>query len=78
MPDKITKFINSLDNKSRLRVIKILEILRKDRLTMPGIRKLQGYHGLFRIRVGKIRIVFKMPEKGSIEVVDIGYRGNIY
>lgn len=39
--------------------------------------KLQGYKNIYRIRVGKYRLVY-FPAKGGIEIVVIGHRREVY
>jgi mRNA-degrading endonuclease RelE of RelBE toxin-antitoxin system len=50
-----------------------------DPLNMPGVKKLKGYdEPFYRLRIGNIRVIYKLDEANSVEVVDIDYRGNIY
>lgn len=77
MPDKITKFINSLNEKIRKQFKAKLEDLKKSPFTMKGVKKMEGTDKIYRLRMGKIRIVYKIAENG-IEIIDIDYRGNIY
>lgn len=77
MPDKITKFINSLNEKIRKQLKTKLEDLKKSPFTMKGVKKMEGTDGIYRLRMGKIRIVYKIAKNG-IEIIDIDYRGNIY
>lgn len=78
MPDKITKFINALDKKIRARLKKKLLELKMNPYQMKDVKKLQGGTGMYRLRLGKIRIVYKILENQSMEIIDIDYRGNIY
>lgn len=77
MPDKITKFIQLLDVKLRRQLKKKLEALKQAPFSMPGVKKMEGIDGVYRLRVGKIRIVYTISD-GDIEIIDIDYRGNIY
>ena len=72
MTDKISKFIKSLDQKTRGRLKEKLILLKEGKLTLS---KLQGNKNLYRLRVGKIRIIYN---KTTQEIIDIDYRGNIY
>lgn len=78
MPDKITKFINALDKKTRARLKKKMLELKMNPYQMKDIKKLQGGADIYRLRLGKIRIVYKILENQSMEIIDIDYRGNIY
>ena len=78
MPDKITKFINSLDKRTRKRLKQKLLDLKKDPINFNGVKKLQNWgKSTYRIRVGKIRIIYRLNQK-DITIIDIDYRGNIY
>jgi len=78
MPDRIAKFIESLNAKPRKQLKKKLENLKKSPYSMQGVKKLEGMENLYRLRMGKIRIIYKITQEDNIEVVDIDYRGNIY
>ncbi len=78
MSDRVTKFIESLDPKTRERLKKKLLSLKTDPYHSKDIKKLLGYSApTYRLRMGKIRIVYHIREK-VVEVIDIDYRGDIY
>ena len=78
MSDKITKFINSLDKKMRLRLKEKLLEVKQNPFFGNDIKKLQGIgENLYRLRIGKIRVIYKILQN-DIEIIDIDYRGNIY
>lgn len=67
MTDKITKFIDSLDSKTRRRLKEKLFFLKANPYKMLNVKRLDSWgENVYRLRVGKIRII------------DIDYRGNIY
>lgn len=77
--DQIEKFIRKLDSKTALKIILILQNIIQLDLKKYDIEKMSGYKNLFRIRVGKIRIVFrKNREKKQGEPVCIEFRGKVY
>jgi mRNA interferase RelE/StbE len=60
------------------RIIKAVEDLSLNPYP-PGTRKLQGCEYLYRIRVGKYRIVYSVKnEVLVIEIIRIGHRKDIY
>jgi mRNA-degrading endonuclease RelE of RelBE toxin-antitoxin system len=81
------KFLNKLDGSTRKNIIEKIGILKTcletQKIYPPeelDIKKLKGeLTGFFRIRVGKIRIIFQI-RKGTDEIFiyDINFRGNIY
>ncbi|MFA6024753.1 MAG: type II toxin-antitoxin system RelE/ParE family toxin [Candidatus Gracilibacteria bacterium] len=79
MTDKIKKFFDSQDTKTRERLKKKLEELRRNPFLGKNIKRMTGYgKNVFRLRVGDIRIIYLVNRDSSIEVLDIDYRGNIY
>ena len=43
------------------------------------VKKLKGYEGFYRLRVGDIRIIFEKKDNEYIIIlIDIGNRGQIY
>ncbi len=78
MPDRIIKFLNSLDEKTKNRLKgKLLEI-KQNPFGHKDVKKLHGsWIGCYRFRLGKIRVIY-VVKNGTVEVVDIDYRGNIY
>jgi len=78
MPDKVMKFIESLDDKTRARLKKKLAELKQNPYTVSGVKKMNGTDHTYRLRIGKIRIIYTIDIRNVIEIVDIDYRGNIY
>lgn len=75
--NKIEKFLQKLSKKERQKlldlIVKIIALDLKD----LDVKKMKKFDDLFRIREGKIRIVFK-KEKGRGILVNIDYRGRVY
>lgn len=79
MTDKIKKFFDSQDKKTRERLKLRLQELKSDPFHGRNIKKMSGYgKNVFRLRVGNIRIIYFVHQNLSIEILDIDYRGNIY
>lgn len=78
MTDKISKFTNSLDSKTKARLKEKLKQLKQNPFAMKGVKKLASFGGnAYRLRIGKIRIIY-LVNNGDIEIIDIDFRGNIY
>lgn len=78
MPDKITKFIEALNEKIRRQLKAKLLGLKQSPFNAKGVKKLQGWgENAYRLRMGKIRIIYRITAN-DIEIIDIDYRGNIY
>lgn len=79
MTDRIQKFINALDAKTRLHLKGRLSALVSDPyLQEQDIKKLKGWgKDVFRLRVGKIRVVYRVDGK-QVTILAVDYRGNVY
>ena len=78
MSDKITKFLDNLNKKTRQQLSLKISQLRENPFAMMGVKKIQTEVGTYyRLRVGKIRIIYTISSDG-VEIIDIDYRGNIY
>ena len=70
------KFLDKLNDKQVLIVMNAIQGL-TEKPPKGDIRKLKGYVDEKRLRVGTIRILFKIKEN-AVDVSDIDFRGNIY
>lgn len=69
------KFIDKLPINDKKRLVAAIEGLPDN----GDIKRLQGYDGYYRLRVGSYRIIFYVDNGELIVyVVDIGNRGQIY
>lgn len=71
--DKIQKFIKSLNAKEREAILLIMMRIKQDFHSIPGLMKLSGYQDLYRVRVGRYRIIFRINEFAN-EIVKITKR----
>lgn len=79
MTDKIKKFFESQDAKTRERLKKKLAELKKNPFSGNNVKRMSGYgKNVFRLRVGTIRIIYLVNSDSVVEILDIDYRGNIY
>lgn len=75
--EQIEKFIKKLSKKHALEIVQIFDDITSLKLKNYDIEKMKGFKDLYRIRVGKIRIIFR-KEKTQGRPVYIEYRGNAY
>lgn len=69
------KFIDKLAATEKKRVVEAIERLPEG----EDIKKLRGYEGIFRLRVGSYRIIYEVDNgKFIVTVIDAGNRGQIY
>jgi mRNA interferase RelE/StbE len=74
---KLEKFPKSI----RRRIEELILILKENPL--PYLKfdlvKMEGYENTYRVRIGKVRIIYRIDFKNkTIEVLDANYRGRIY
>jgi|WetSurMetagenome_2_1015567.scaffolds.fasta_scaffold558225_2 mRNA interferase RelE/StbE len=79
MTDRVQKFIKSLDAKTREELKRRLAELMSDPYRQgQDIKKLKGWgKDVFRLRIGKIRIVYRIAGK-QVTILAVDYRGNVY
>jgi mRNA interferase RelE/StbE len=78
---KAAKFLKSRSSSIKLIVKQKLESLREDPFTHPklDIKKLKGQENVYRLRIGKIRIIYQVLEQDLlILVISAGGRGDVY
>ncbi|MCP4523015.1 MAG: hypothetical protein GY828_02235 [Candidatus Gracilibacteria bacterium] len=75
--DNITKFLLRLSQKERNIVLEIIKKILSGDHNGLDIKKLQGKKYLYRVRKGKIRIIYS-NENGNYNIHDINFRNSIY
>jgi mRNA-degrading endonuclease RelE of RelBE toxin-antitoxin system len=74
--DKIAKALLALSLKEREIIKDILLGIRGNSLAGFDLKKLKGAEDIFRIRKGKIRIIFKKNSDGEISILAIERRSD--
>ncbi|OHA18407.1 MAG: hypothetical protein A2836_03135 [Candidatus Taylorbacteria bacterium RIFCSPHIGHO2_01_FULL_45_63] len=72
--DSPSKFIRSLPQKDRERILEIIFQLRKGKTDGLDLKKLKGYDALFRVRIGKYRIICEQQKEYGFIVVKVTRR----
>lgn len=75
------KFLFRVNKKIRMKIFQVLKNLETNPIPFKvyDLVKLKGYKNRFRIRMGKVRIVYEfVPEKLTVIVWDINFRERIY
>ena len=78
------KYLDRLGEKAKKRINKELRNLvgyyEGKEVVLPDVKKLKGdYHGLLRLQIGDIRVIFKLEhDRFLILIIDIIPRGNAY
>lgn len=76
--DKIQKFLEFLGKKERAVLVKILGDIRAGATHGYDVKPLQGHKGFFRLRRGKVRVVFAQAGQGGYVIVNVAYRKDAY
>ncbi len=74
MADKISKFLNSLTEEKLLYIRDHLDRIRLNDIAGMDAKPLKGHKGVYRVRAGKYRIIFKVLTSGSVEILYVGKR----
>lgn len=69
--DKISKFLNKLNQKEHGIVKDVLEKIKKGEMAGLDVKKLKGADNCFRVRKGEIRIIYRINETGNASLLSI-------
>jgi mRNA interferase RelE/StbE len=72
--DKISKALQKLTEKERIRIKSVLEKLNSDNPSSLDIKRLKGHEDIFRVRSGDIRIIYRKDKQDKICVLAIARR----
>ncbi|MFA6227473.1 MAG: plasmid stabilization system [Candidatus Paceibacterota bacterium] len=71
--NKIEKFLSKIESRKRDIILELLYKIKTDDLRGLDIKKLQDQENCFRLRKGKIRIIYKR-DSGYNNIVSVEYR----
>ena len=78
---RVDKFLSSLDVKTRARVLEFLRDIRiyPEALRLYDSAKLSGFEHTFRVRLGKLRIIFHVDKTNRTMIVTrVAFRERAY
>jgi len=75
--DRIEKFLKKLTKKMAINTREALKDILKLSLEGYDTEKMKGYKSLYRLRIGKIRIIY-INHGDHGEIPDIEFRANVY
>ncbi|OHA15992.1 MAG: hypothetical protein A3G52_04630 [Candidatus Taylorbacteria bacterium RIFCSPLOWO2_12_FULL_43_20] len=73
--NKLDKFLLKLDKKTREAIKEIMTLIILGDLSGLDIKKLKGFETRYRVRVGRIRVVFDQTDYGNL-IQDVSFRDN--
>ncbi|MFA5792036.1 MAG: hypothetical protein WC884_03295 [Candidatus Paceibacterota bacterium] len=71
--NKLDKFLYKLDKKTQVIIEKVITLIVLGNFSILDIKKLRGSKNIYRVRVGRIRIVFEQTKNGN-NIKNISYR----
>lgn len=75
--DKIAKALAKLSTKDRQRIKKLLlELEKSPRPIKLDFKKLKGYHNIFRLRRGNLRVIYQISDDGVVSLLAIERRAD--
>ena len=74
MPDKITKFLKRLSKNQRLYLDPFIDKLLCNDTKGLDVKPLKGYPGLYRLRAGRYRIIFRPISQNEAKILFVGRR----
>lgn len=72
--DRIDKALDKLSPKEQTKIIKIIKLIKNQRWENLDRKKLRGYHNIYRVRSGQIRIIYQEDKAGQIAILAISRR----
>lgn len=76
MTDKIAKSLNKLTGKEKRQIKIILQDLLNGKYENYDLKKLKGRNDIYRVRKGRIRIIYRVLENGEIYLLAIERRSD--
>lgn len=74
--DKIQKALGKLTEKEQKKIREILIQLKSRQIKNLNIKKLKGREDIFRVRKGKVRIIYRTDVKNEIFILSIERRSD--
>ena len=71
--NKLDKFLLKLDKKVRVAIEKTLQQIISGDILALDVKKLKGKENIYRIRAGRVRIIFKDSKEGN-KIQSISFR----
>ncbi|MFC1615106.1 type II toxin-antitoxin system RelE/ParE family toxin [Patescibacteria group bacterium] len=73
--DKIDKFLKKISEKERIEIEKLVDLVVQNSVECLDCKKLKGYDNFFRVRKGKVRIIFQKNNDDNI-ILSIEHRSD--
>jgi len=74
--NKTQKFIQKLSPKNRDKILQTAILISNNQINNLDYKKLKGSNNLYRVRVGKFRIIFLKDKNNNYQIKEITKRDN--
>jgi mRNA-degrading endonuclease RelE of RelBE toxin-antitoxin system len=74
--DRVNKALKKLSVKEQQTTLEILRLIRDKKWSNLNRKKLKGYNDIYRVRSGKIRIIYQENIGGKVTVLAISRRND--
>ncbi len=72
--NKNQKFLKKLHPKVRFRVIDVIALITAGNISNLDVKKIEDSDNLYRVRIGRVRIVYSKTENAEGRVISVGPR----
>jgi len=69
--DKIARALKKLSGAEKIAVQQVLTLLKAGKIETLDIKKLKGYQNIYRVRKGKVRIIYRVTSNNDITLLAI-------
>ncbi len=73
--DKISKILSKLRPKERAWADRAVRLIRIGQVSEFDVKKLKGFNNIFRVRKGRVRIIYKI-DKSYFVIIDVQTRND--
>jgi mRNA-degrading endonuclease RelE of RelBE toxin-antitoxin system len=73
--DRIQKFVSKLSGSEAERVFEAIKCVRVGHVDTLSVKKLKGYVDYYRVRVGRVRIIFTKIEGRNV-IIEVEFRND--
>lgn len=72
--DRLEKELRTLSRKELIRINEILERLKQGQIEHLEVKALQGHKQIYRVRVGRLRVIYTIHKDGTILLLAVRKR----
>ena len=76
MTSLVDKALNKLSSKERSKLAEILQLIEANNLVGLDVKRLKGHRDIYRVRKGKIRVIFSKDKQGAIFILFVERRSD--